>query len=177
MNSVLTVNVGNITICSTFFNYTYPNQWHSGIVCNGTGHCVLGKCMPRTGVAVFRKDILKQIPFREDLRRYEDMEHLFRWYKVARFYRIKEAVFIYKSDGSAAKYKRKNIKDDFSAYLEINKGISWENIALYKLYLSACRLYPKECKKLYPKYSQRYFLYLITRIMTNRYIERIYRFA
>lgn len=153
------------------------SNYKEGAIRNGFKSFVLCKCMPRTGVAVFRKDILKQIPFREDLRRYEDLEHLFRLFKVARFYRIKEAVFIYKSDGSAAKYKRKNIKDDFSAYLEINKGISWENIALYKLYLSACRLYPKECKKLYPKYSQRYFLYLITRIMTNRYIERIYRFA
>lgn len=152
----------------------YSNYKEGGIR-NNFKSFVLCKCMPRTGVAVFRKNILKQCPFREDLRRYEDLEQLFRLFKIARFYRIKDAVFIYKSDGCAAKFKRKCIMEDFSAYLEIDKGISWENIALYKLYILACQLYPEECKNIYPNYSQRYILYFITRMITNRYSERIYK--
>ena len=134
---------------------------------------VLGKCMPRTGVAVFRKGLLVQYPFREDIRRYEDLEQLFRLFKVAHFYRIKEPMFIYNSDGSEAKFKRKNIFEDYLGYIKIGKAISWENIALYKLYLLARDLYPNECVKLYPRYSKYFVLYFITRIMTNRYSERI----
>lgn len=151
------------------------SKYKEGVIRNNFKSFVLCKCMPRTGVAVFRKNILKQCPFREDLRRYEDLEQLFRLFKIARFYRIKEAVFIYNSDSSAAKFKRGNIMEDFSAYLKIKEGISWENIALYKLYLLACQSYPQECKTLYPKYSQRYILYFVTRIITNRYSERIYK--
>lgn len=152
----------------------YSNYKEGGIR-NNFKSFVLCKCMPRTGVAVFRKNILKRCPFREDLRRYEDFEQLFRLFKVAHFYRIRDAVFIYKLEGCAAKFKRKNIKDDFSAYLEINKGISWENIALYKLYLLARQLYPNECNLLYPSYDKRFILYFVTRVVTNKYIERIYK--
>lgn len=135
---------------------------------------VLGKCMPRTGVAVFRKKLLLQYPFRENIRRYEDLEQLFRLFKVANFYRIKEPVFIYNSDGSEAKYKRKNIYEDFLAYIKLEKKcISWENIALYKLYLLACDIYPDECAKLYPKYSKYIVLYFVTRIITNKYSEKL----
>ena len=69
------------------------SNYKEGAIRNGFKSFVLCKCMPRTGVAVFRKDILKQIPFREDLRRYEDLEHLFRLFKVARFYRIKNICY------------------------------------------------------------------------------------
>ena len=166
-----------------FGNFFYENSgkrklysnYKEGAIRNNFKSFVLCKCMPRTGVAIFRKDILKKYPFREDLRRYEDLEQLFRLFKVARFYRIKDAVFIYKSDGCAAKFKRKSIMEDFSAYLKIGEGISWENIALYKFYLLACQSYPKECKRIYPYYSKRYILYFITRIITNRCSERIYK--
>ena len=151
------------------------SNYKEGAISNNFKSFVLCKCMPRTGVAVFRKNILKQCPFREDLRRNEDLEQLFRLFKVARFDRIKEAVFIYKLDGNAAKFKRKNIMEDFSAHLKINEGISWENIALYKLYLLACQLYPKECNLLYPSYNNRFILYFVTRVVTNKYIERIYK--
>lgn len=166
-----------------FGNFFYERNGHRELYSNYKERAIknnfksfnIGKCMPRTGAAVYRKKILKQYPFREDLKRYEDVEQLFRLFKVARFYRIKEAVFVYNANGCEAKFKRENIKEDFSAYLKLGKGISWENIAIYKIYILARQLYPRECSQIYPEYSKRLILHFLTRLFTNKYIEKIYK--
>lgn len=152
----------------------YSGHYKSGFIKNNFKSFALRKCMPRTGTAVFKKTVLQACPFKEYLRRYEDFEQFFRIFSRFVFFRIDEPVFMYVTDACEAKYKRNDISEDYLGYLKLTPGISWKNIVIYHMYILARQDYPKESKALYPHFKNKLLLWFLVRLVTNKYIDRLY---
>ena len=104
---------------------------------------------PRTGAAFFKKDILDKYMFREDLRRFEDAEWLFRIMREESFVRSPFCVMKYNKDSAAASVRRKDISEDFMGHLDFKGKSIWEQVALYQLLKDAYLSYPEEATALY----------------------------
>lgn len=140
----------------------FATRYPEGLIPNNFRAFLFHRCFPRTGTAVFRKDFLSQHPFKEYLRRYEDLEQLFQMFPYGKFYRISQPLFVYNTDGCAASQPRKNWKEDFAAYIDIDDQLSWRNIALYDFFLKAKNDYPIESFFHYKEYSRKKTLYCFT---------------
>ncbi len=104
---------------------------------------------PRTGAALFHHDVVEHYQFRNNLRRYEDAEWLFRIMRSFYFVRSPKPVMLYNLDSAEASARRDNISEDFLGHLEFNHETIGENLAVYQLYLKALKLYPEESNMLY----------------------------
>ena len=87
--------------------------------------------------------------FRNDLRRYEDAEWLFRVMRDYRFIRCGKTVMTYNLEGAEASKKRDSFKEDFLGNLNIHNKQFWEQVAIYQLLLASEKLYPNEYQKTY----------------------------
>ena len=108
-----------------------------------------GKLYPSPGGIVIKKVIMLKEPYREDLRRYEDTEHIFRLMRKYRFYACPEPLYCYNQDSLYASIRCENIKEDFICNLSPEGKSLFEQLAQYKLYNEACRTYPKYVEQLY----------------------------
>jgi len=102
-----------------------------------------GTSYPRTGNMVIRRSCMLSVPYREDLRRWEDIENTFNLMRVYRFYADPAPLFTYNRDSVAASKPRENVKEDFVTHLDTTNKSWGERIALRKLYF-------EETKNLYP---------------------------
>ena len=105
--------------------------------------------MPRTGASLFHCDVTNKYHFRNDLRRYEDAEWLFRVMRDYRFIRCGKIVMTYNLEGAEASKKRDSFKEDFLGNLNIHNKQFWEQVAIYQLLLASEKLYPNEYQKTY----------------------------
>lgn len=142
----------------------YSHFYKKGIIKNNFYAWIRGRCMPRTGAAIFRKKVLLKYPFKEYLRRYEDAESLLNIMREYQIYRSPVPVMIYKSDFLEASKKRPDIKQDYLGYLKLENKSFWEKIILYSLFRNARRTYPKEAKMLYKSLYCRIDLFLIYKL-------------
>ena len=93
---------------------------------------------------------MEKIPFREDLRRNEDTENTFRIMRKYRYYACPEPLFCYNQDTLAASNKRENYREDFVCMMEAEGKSFFEQMALYKLYVTeSINLYPEESEQIY----------------------------
>lgn len=115
----------------------------------------------RTGIAVYRKQLVLDNPFDERIRRYEDFDVWYRMYRSARVYTSSKYVLIENQKYCEASNTRKDISEDFLGHLSFKKKSFWEKMCLYQLYLSERERYGRQCKSLYPNLDKRYDLLLI----------------
>lgn len=108
------------------------------------------KFMPRTGAAVFRKEVLLEYPHKEYLRRYEDAEMLFNIFRKYPFYQSDIPVMAYCCDTLAASSARKDFQEDFFAHLQPKGKPFWEQMILYQYYQASFTLYGEQAKEVYP---------------------------
>lgn len=108
-----------------------------------------GKLYPSPGSFVVKREIMLKEPYREDLRRYEDTENIFRLMRKYRFYACPKPLFGYNQDSLYASIRCENIKEDFICNLSPEGKTLFEQLAQYKLYKEACRTYPKQVEQLY----------------------------
>ena len=94
----------------------------------------LGQIYPGPGRMVVRKKCLQKEPFREDLRRWEDGECIFRLMRRYRFYANPIPLFTYCTDSTEASKPRKNISEDFICNMQPKGKTFFEQLFLYKLY-------------------------------------------
>lgn len=106
--------------------------------------------MPRTGAAVFRKEVLLEYPHKEYLRRFEDAEMLFNIFRKYPFYQSNIPVMTYCCDTLAASGARKDFQEDFFAHLQPKGKPFWEQIILYQYYQASFTLYGVQAKQVYP---------------------------
>ena len=112
-----------------------------------------------------KKSLFIEYPFDEKLRRYEDLEQLFRLYKTASIYAGNNPTVSINSQFASASKARKDIKEDFMGYLSFNNKSFWEKMSLFRFFLGERPLYLKKCRELYPTLYYRYDLILLTKIL------------
>ena len=102
-----------------------------------------------SGTAIFKRNILLEEPFDENLRRYEDAERQYRLMRKYPIYMFSTPVSIVNRESAAASNPRKNPEEDFVCHLMFKGKGFWEKLTLYHLV--------KDCKTNYPqKYNELY---------------------
>lgn len=124
-----------------------------------------GRFLPRTGAFACRRDILVSNLFNEQLRRFEDLEMLYRMYRFVKIYTASNPVMVVNQEFAAASHGRSNIKEDFLGYLDFKSKSFWEKMCLYQFYLGERPLYPNQVESLYPALKYRYDLLFLTKLL------------
>lgn len=160
----------NFIACS-FYNQCGDNrtigiQYHERTMDNPFKDHVLGRFLTRTGAFICKRTLMLATPFNEQIRRFEDLEFLFRIYKKVYFVLGSPFVMTTNQEFAAASHARKNIKEDFLGHLQSLRGKGfWEQLALYSFFLGEREYYP-EARKFYPSLYYRYDLMLAYKIVT-----------
>ena len=140
-------------------------EYAEGNVKNPFKAHVLGRLFQCSGTTVYRKSIVEKYPFDERVRRYEDLQRIFKLYREFNLYLCHKPVAKVNLEFSAASRARKDIKEDFLGYLDFKGKSFWEKIALYAFYLGERNYYPEQCRKLYPGLHRRYDWLLLYRLI------------
>lgn len=125
-----------------------------------------GKFLPRMGAFLCKRDLLISNPFNERIRRYEDLEMLYRVYHIARIYLGTTPVMVVNQEFAAASIGREDIQEDFLGHLFFNGKSFWEKMCLYKFYLGERPYYREQCNKLYPNLAKRLDILLLSKLLS-----------
>ena len=141
--------------------YPYSEGWLE----NPMKSNFFGRFLPRTGAFMYRKELAKKYPFKEEIRRFEDLEMLFRLYKEAKIYLLREPSVKVNTAFASASTGRKRIEEDFLGYLDFKGKSFWEYMSLYQFYLWERDNYPQEVRNLYPNLHHRYDLLILYKLL------------
>lgn len=131
-------------------------KYKEGLVRNPFKAHVFGKLYQCSGTTIYRKTIVEKYPFDERVRRYEDLQRIFKLYREYSLYLCPHPVARVNVEFASASHARKDIKEDFLGYLDFKGKSFWEKMALYSFYLGERDYYPEQCRKLYPWLYRRY---------------------
>lgn len=131
-------------------------KYKEGLVRNPFKAYVFGKLYQCSGTTIYRKTIVEKHPFDERVRRYEDLQRIFKLYREYSLYLCPHPVARVNVEFASASHARKDIKEDFLGYLDFKGKSFWEKMALYSFYLGERDYYPEQCRKLYPWLYRRY---------------------
>ncbi len=143
--------VANPLVCEGGKQTLYSKRSLRGKVRNPFKSWFLKELMPCAGSFACRRSILLENPYREDLKRSEDVELLFRLFRNTVIYRIPNPVVSYMREYSLESRKRPPIEQEFKGHLQFDgKGMGvWEKICLYECYILAKNEYPEQSRELY----------------------------
>lgn len=127
--------------------------------------CFYGLVSPGEGRAAFRKTLLLKRPYHEKIRRFEDAELIIRLLSDAKVYSSRKATMIVNCDFSAASHPRKDVIEDYFAYLDFSKGGFWRKMCVYRTFLEERELYPEFGKVHYAKMYKRYDWLLVYKLL------------
>lgn len=136
-----------------------------GYVKNPFKECFYGLVSPGEGRAAFRKTLLLKRPYHEKIRRFEDAELIIRLLSDAKVYSSRKATMIVNCDFSAASHPRKDVMEDYFAYLDFSKGDFWRKMCVYRTFLEERELYPEYGKSHYSKMYKRYDWLLMYKLL------------
>lgn len=140
-------------------------KYREGFVNNIFKSHIFGLLYQCSGSTLYRKSLCEQNFFDERIRRYEDLERLFRLYRQYSLYLCPFAVAKINVDFASASQARKDIKEDFMGYLDFHNKSFWEYMALYSFYLGERDYYKEQVDKLYPTLRYRYDLLLLYKLI------------
>lgn len=112
-----------------------------------------------SGTVLIKKQILKDEPFNEKLRRYEDAERQYRIMRRLPLIVIPTPISIIDRTSAAASKPRNNPDEDFVCNLNFDNKSYWEQLCLYILSLDCLKYYPNKAY-LYEKIYKRWDLKL-----------------
>lgn len=136
-----------------------------GYIKNPFKECYYGLVSPGEGRAAFRKTLLLKHPYNERIRRFEDAELIIRLLSDAKVYSSRKATMIVNCDFSAASHPRKDVMEDYFAYLDFAKGGFWRKMCVYRTFLEERELYPEFGKEHYAKMYKRYDWLLVYKLL------------
>lgn len=136
-----------------------------GYIKNPFKECYYGLVSPGEGRAAFRKTLLLKHPYNERIRRFEDAELIIRLLSDAKVYSSRKATMIVNCDFSAASHPRKDVMEDYFAYLDFSKGGFWRKMCVYRTFLEERELYPEFGKEHYAKMYKRYDWLLVYKLL------------
>ena len=131
-------------------------EYKEGVVGYPFKSHVLGRLFQCSGTTIYRKSIVEENPFDERVRRYEDLQRIFKLYSKYRLFLCHKPVAMINLEFSAASRARKDINEDFLGHLDFKGKSFWEKMALYAFYLGERDYYPEQCRNLYPWLYRRY---------------------
>lgn len=140
-------------------------QYMDGYLKNPFKSFALHRLYQCSGTTVYRKDICLRFPFDERVKRYEDLDRLFKLYKHFNLYLCHMAVAQVNIEYSCASHPRKNIDEDFIGHLVFKGKSFWEKISLYSLFLAEREYYDEQCRNRYPWLYKRYDWFIIYKIL------------
>lgn len=140
-------------------------MYKEGYVNNIFRSHILGKLYQCSGSTLYRKSICDENMFDERIRRYEDLERLFRLYRRYTLYLCPYPVAKINVDFASASQARKDIKEDFIGHLEFQGKSFWEYMALYSFYLGERDYYKEQVKILHPTLRYRYDLLILHKLI------------
>lgn len=146
-------------------NKKLSRTYQDGYVKNPFKEHVFGHLYQCSGTTVYRKSICLQCPFDEKVRRYEDLQRIFKLYRHFSLYLCHVPIAQVNLEYSSASRARKNIKEDFLGYLDFKGKSFWEKMALFSFFLGEREYYSEQCKKLYPWLYRRYDWLLIYKVI------------
>lgn len=141
-------------------------QYQEGELRNPYKASFKGLFLPRAGAFICKKDLLTSNPFNEHIRRFEDLEMLYRIYHTAKIYLGEKPVMVVNQKFAAASIGRDDIKEDFLGHIDFKGKSFWERMCLYKFYLGERPYYTEQCKKLYPNLAKRFDLLLLSKLLS-----------
>lgn len=142
-------------------------HYTEGYLSNLYKSAFFGRFLPRAGAFICKKQILLNCPFNEQIRRFEDLELLYRLYKKVNVYLLSEPSVRVNVDFASASSGRKDISEDFVGHLDFKGKSFWERMCLYQLFLWERDNYPEQCKKLYPFLYKRLDYYILYQLLTR----------
>lgn len=131
-----------------------------GYVKNPLRECFFGKIMPGNGSSAFRKEFMLRNLYNEQIRRFEDAELLIRHLPEARVFSIKTPTLLFNRNFASASHPRKDVMEDYFAYLDFKKRGFWRKMCVYKTFLEERELYPEYGKVHYSSMYWRYDMLL-----------------
>lgn len=113
---------------------------HRLISNNFKAWCLL-MLFPRTGSAIFKREILMKNKFNEKYRRFEDADSLFNMFYYGKFATDPTPVLVYNEDQAFASKPLENSDNDFIFHINFSNKCLWHQVALYPLYLQSKHIY------------------------------------
>ena len=141
--------------------FVYSNE----IIDNGFKAWFFRKICPRTGATINSRNLVLKCPFNEQIRRFEDLECLFRMFCYSPVLLSHHIVLTQNIDYASASAARSSIDEDFLGHLNFKGKSFWEKMALYQFYLWERDHYPDEVNKLYPALRWRYDMLLLNKTL------------
>ena len=154
---------------------TIYTQQKSGFVTQPFKLWYFNKFCPRTGCAIFKKSVLEENPFREDLCRYEDAESLFNIMRKHHFYFDERPVMIYTDDHNGLSVVCADPDKDFLFHMIFRKKSWWEKMCLLHFLNQAYDKYPSQNNKLRMIYGSRRIELVAERLFFSLF-NKIWRF-
>ena len=136
-----------------------------GYVKNPFKEWFLGRISPGNGASAFKRSFLVKHLFDEHIRRFEDAALLMKQFPFAKVYSLKVPTLLFNSNFAEASRPRKNVKEDFFAYLDFAQGGFWQKMCMYRLFIENRELYPEYGKKHYAKMYKRYDWLLMYKLL------------
>ncbi len=143
-----------------------PLGLKEGFLRNPYAALFLGYYGTHTGDFMVSQRVALACLFDENIRRFEDVECLFRIYKKTKVYLSPEPVLIENGDYTAASHARKDIREDFVGHLDFRGKSFWERMCLYLLFIGERNHYDTQARVLYPKLYYRYDLLFTLKTLT-----------
>ena len=143
-----------------------------GYVKNPLKECYLGKIAPGCGQSAFKQLFFLSHLYDERIRRFEDAELLLRQLNDAVVYSSTKPTMIHDLNYAEASSPRKNVYEDYFAYLDFETGGFWRKMCVYRTFLEERILYPEYGRKHYKRMYYRYDLLLCHKLLNylKRYI-------
>lgn len=124
-----------------------------------------GRLMQCSGSTMYRRTLCDWYPYNESIRRYEDLECLFRKYKSGRLWLTDKPVASVNCQFASASRGRDDISEDFVGHLDFTSKGFWERMCLYGLFLGERERYGEQTRRLYPSLYHRYDLLLVHKLL------------
>ena len=127
--------------------------WYYRVIAPGCGH------------SIYRSTFIQKYPYDDRMRRYEDADLLVRMLPNAKVYSSSKFTEIHDMNTVAASNARKDVREDFFAYLNLNRGTFWERMCQYRFFIEERNFYIEDSHRLYPSFYNRYDLLLLYKVL------------
>lgn len=136
-----------------------------GYVRNPMRECFFARISPGNARTALRREFALRYPYDERIRRFEDAEWLGRMLPEAKVYSTTCPTLLFNRDAAEASRPRKNVMEDYFAYLDFRKGGFWQRMCAYRCFLEERELYPEYGRKHYKWMYYRYDLLLLFKVL------------
>lgn len=174
-NSLIQNYVVNDFFACSFWVYngkkrTLCFEYKDGVLDNPFKASFKGNFLPRTGAFICKRDLLVSNPFNESIRRFEDLEMLYRVYHHAKIYLSSKPIMVVNQEFAAASHGRKDVNEDFVGHIDFKGKSFWEKMCLYQFFLGERPRYKEQIDKIYSSLQWRFDYFIMYKLLIKFYV-------